>query len=121
MPILNIEIVGAVAQELRSDLAPRLADLAGEALGSRPQGTWIKLHFIPREHYAENARGPGQGVLPVIVSLLQADVPEGEALAEQIRLLTQAIATGVGRSAEHIHIIVEPPARGRIAFGGSLN
>lgn len=121
MPILNIEIVGAVAQELRSDLASRLADLAGEALGSRPQGTWIKLHFMPREHYAENAGGPDHGVLPVIVSLLQAQVPEGDALAEQIQLLTEAIAKGIGRPAENIHIIIEPAARGRIAFGGSLN
>lgn len=121
MPILNIEIVGAVAQELRSDLATRLADLAGEALNSRPQGTWVKLHFIPREHYAENAGGPANGLLPVIVSLLQAETPEGDALAEQIRFLTEAIAKGVGRPPENIHIIIEPAARGRIAFGGSLN
>lgn len=121
MPILNIEVIGAVAPELRSNLATRLADLAGVALNSRPQGTWVKLHFIPSEHYAENAGGPALGVLPVLVSLLQAQVPEGNALAEQIRLLTQAIAKGVGRPAENIHIIIEPAAQGRIAFGGSLN
>lgn len=120
MPILNIEIVGPIAQKQRADLASHLADLAGEALDSRPQGTWVKLHFIPSEHYAENGGGPAVGVLPVIVSLLQAQVPQGEALAKQVKLLATAIGKGVGRPTENVHIIVEPAASGRIAFGGSL-
>jgi len=120
LPILNVEIIGPVPQALRANLAPRIAELAGQALDSRIQGTWVKLHFIPSEHYAENAGGPAMDGLPVIVSLLQAQVLEGDALREQIKLLTAAIAEGVGRPTENIHIIIEPAAKGRIAFGGTL-
>lgn len=118
MPILNIEIIGPVEERLMNGLAARLADLAGAALNSRPQGTWVKLHFIPSAHYAENNGGPPMGVWPVMVNLVQASVPQGETLAQQADDLASAIATGLERPQENIHILVEPPAKGRIFFGG---
>lgn len=54
MPILNVEIVGALHSEIRSGLAQRLADAAGRVLESRPRGTWVQLHFLEQEEYAEN-------------------------------------------------------------------
>lgn len=118
MPILNIEIIGPLEESLLPGLAERLANLAGQALNSRPQGTWVKLKFVPRDQYAENQGGPPPGVLPVIVTLLQATVPHGNALARQAGDLASAIAEGLERPREHIHIIVEPAAKTRIFFGG---
>ena len=118
MPILNVEIVGEIEPELSSGLASRLADSAGVALNSRPQGTWVKLHFLAADQYSENEGGAPVGALPVIASLILAEPPIGEALQNLITVLTDAISNCVGRPRENVHIIVEPPAIGRIAFGG---
>ncbi len=116
MPILDIEIVGELERD--QNLAQRLADAAGSALDAPPQSTWIKLHLIPADHYAEND-GAMEGP-PVIVRLLQAEPLTGDALEAQLSVLTEAIAEVLQRPAENVHIIVEPPAAGRVAFGGTL-
>ncbi len=116
MPILRVEIIGEVHESIRPGLAQRIADRAGACLESRPQGTWVRVTYLPVDQYAEN--GAVDQYQPVFVSLLQADVPVGDARAEQMVRLTQAIATACDRPAEHVHILIEPPAAGRIAFGG---
>ena len=42
------------------------------------------------------------------------------ALAEEVRTLTHAVARAVARPPEHVHVLSEPAAAGRIAFGGAL-
>lgn len=118
MPILHIDIIGSPADQ-PADLAQQLADAAASALDSRPQGTWVKLQYIPVEHYAEN-EGAETGVRPIIVSVIQADVPDGEDRQVQVSRLTEAIADAAGHPPENVHILLEPAARGRIAFGGNL-
>ena len=120
MPILDVQLIGPVPDEIRLGLARRIADAAAEALHSRPQGTWARLRLIPAEDYAENAGGPPPGARPVIVTVLEADPPRGPALADEAARLTRAIAAACGRPSENVHLIYEPPARGRIAFGGGL-
>ena len=116
MPILDVEIVGAVTHH--HQLAQRLADAAGEALESRPEGTWVKLRYLESDAYAENA-GTGD-VQPVFVSLIQASPPRGADLEAQAAALTEAIAAVTGRPPENVHILFQPPALGRISFGGKL-
>ena len=118
MPILNVEIIGEVTS--REGLAQRIADAAGDALGTRSRGTWAKLHFIDESLYAENAGQHDKEVKPVFASVLQAHPPTGEKLQEQIAALTEAISQATGRAAENVHVIFESPAAGRIAFGGKL-
>lgn len=120
MPILDVEIVGSVPPAVRQGLARRLADAVGDIFASRPQGTWVKLRFIESDAYAENAGGPAQGTQPVIVSVLQAERSEGAELADLAARLTEAIASTCSRPAENVHIIFEPAAAGRIAFGGQV-
>lgn len=120
MPILEVEIVGPVSDATRRDLARRIADAAGIALESRPGGTWVRVRFVPEADYAENDGGPEAGVWPVFLSVLLADPPTGAARAAQVRLLTAAIAGACARPPENVHVLYEPPARGRIAFGGKL-
>lgn len=115
MPILDIEIVGPLQHE--DGLAQRLADAAGQALNSRPQGTWIKVHRLDADAYAENEGGGN--ILPVFIKLIQSSPPGGAQLDSQMSALTQAVALTLDRPAENVHILVEPPALGRISFGGS--
>ncbi|RKY18286.1 MAG: hypothetical protein DRQ55_13730 [Planctomycetota bacterium] len=120
MPILEVEIVGEPEAARRAGLARRLADEAGAVLGSGPQGTWARVRVLPAQDYAENGGGPGPGVRPVFVRLLLARHPETKELAELVRRLTEAVARQVDRPVENVHVIVEPPAAGRVAFGGEL-
>ena len=120
MPILDLQLIGPLPDEVRRDLAQRIADAAGRVFASRPQGTWVTLHFIPAECYSENEGGPPAGARPVIVRVLQAEPPRGDALAQEVGHLTEAVARACARPVESVHIIYEPPAGGRIAFGGRL-
>lgn len=118
MPILNLEIIGN-QKDFPYDLAQKIADAAGHALDSRPQGTWVKLSFIPPQQYAENG-GVEDGMNPIIVSLIQSEVPPANHLGEQITKLTNAISSASGVPSQNVHIVIEPGAKGRIAFGGNL-
>lgn len=120
MPILDVEVVGPVPDDVRSGLAQRIAEASGKVLDSRPQSTWVKLRFLDEKDYAENAGGPPEGVWPVLVSVLQAELTQRSQLSEQASRLAVAIAEACGRPIENVHIIFEPPAAGRIAFGGKL-
>lgn len=118
MPILRVDVVGPIPDEVRTGLAQRISDAAGRALDSRPQGTWTLLNFVPQAHYAENDATMDQ--CPVLVALLMAQPPTGTVLAETLARLTNAIARACVRPADSVHIFVEPPGTGRVTFGGNL-
>ncbi|MGZ3697276.1 MAG: tautomerase family protein [Bdellovibrionota bacterium] len=116
MPILDVEIVGASDAE---GLARRLADAAGIVLGSAAGGTWVKLRFLPRENYAENGDLPAR-VQPVFVSVLLGRCFEGEVQSRLALKLAEEFSKILDRPRENIHLLFEPSAAGRIAFGGKL-
>lgn len=117
MPILEIEIVGEPTA--RPGLARRLADAAGEALGARPGGTWVRLRVLPEADYAESGGTP-EGVCPVFAHVLLARWPEGGPDPAEVRRLTAALAQACGRDPGVVHVRYEPPGAGRQAFGGEL-
>lgn len=119
MPVLEVDFVGPVADNVRQSLARRIADAAGAALGAAPRSAWVRVRFVREDEYAENGGGE-RGVWPVLVSVLEAEPPEGEALAAEVRRLTDAIAAACGRPAENVHLVYAPAGRGRVAFGGRL-
>jgi enamine deaminase RidA (YjgF/YER057c/UK114 family) len=109
MPILDITLVGSCEANVS-----RIADAAGEVLGTDPSFTWVCIHRV--SEYAENRTAEPPS--PVIVRVLLRALPDDrEPLA---RALGAAIGKEVGRSHEDVHVIFEPPAAGRIAFGGEL-
>jgi phenylpyruvate tautomerase PptA (4-oxalocrotonate tautomerase family) len=120
MPILEVDLVMEDADALDAALAPALADAAGEVFGAVAGTTWVQLRPVPRAQYAENGGGPPEGVHPVLVRVLLADVPTGSELRNQVHRLTAAIAKVCGRPPENVHLVYEAPARGRVAFGGKL-
>ena len=120
MPIVDVEIVGPLAEAARAGLAQRIADAIGVALNSRPQGTWVKVRFLDDGAYAESGAGPPEGAKPVFVSVQLAELPAGDVLSQQALQLATAVAEACGRSSESVHIVFEPAALGRVAFGGHL-
>ncbi len=119
MPVLEVDWIGPVADNARRALARRIADAAGVVLGAPPRSTWVRMRFVAEGEYAEN-EGAEPGVWPVFVRVLEADPPEGAALVTEVRRLTEAIAAACGRPADHVHLVYDPPGRGRVSFGGRL-
>ncbi len=119
MPILEITWTGPIMDSSRRSLARRVADAAGAALGAEPRTVWVRVQFAAADEYAEN-ECPALTEHPVIVRVLAAEPPQGEALADEARRLTDAIAETCGRPAANVHLIYEPPGRGRVSFGGEL-
>jgi len=121
VPILDIEIVRADgAPPLPAGLAQALADAAGRSLGTAPGRTWVRLRSLPASHYAESESRLVADEWPVFVTLLHARPPQGDALAVEVRALTLALATCLGRAPERVHLQYAPPGSGRQAFGGEL-
>ena len=121
MPILDIELVqpdGALPAA--SALTQALADAAGRALGAAPGRTWVRLRVLPVSQYAENEAIVAPDEYPVFVTVLHARAPLGQALADEIAALTQALAACLGRASQRVHLQYSPAAAGRQAFGGVL-
>jgi len=119
MPILEVEIVTRPGEQLANNLAAEIAERAGAVFGSAPHQTWVKVRALASEQYAENG-GPPKGVYPVFVSVLKAHLPARELLQAEAAALTAAVASGCGRPIEHVHVVYQPSAAGRVAFGGVL-
>jgi phenylpyruvate tautomerase PptA (4-oxalocrotonate tautomerase family) len=120
MPVVEVEIVVSEGEELEPGLAVWLSEAAGQVLQAPPGDTWVRLRTLDRETYAESGGGPPEGVRPVFVRVLSARLPGGELLAVQAARLTEVVGELCQRPARNVHVIFEPPAEGRVAFGGEL-
>jgi phenylpyruvate tautomerase PptA (4-oxalocrotonate tautomerase family) len=118
MPIVDVEIVGA--DPVASDLASRLADVAGKVFGSSPATTWVRVRLLPQHLYAENHTASPEGWHSVFVTVLKAQRPTGADLESEVSALADGVSAVCGRPVERVHILYEPDAQGRIAFGGRL-
>jgi len=119
MPVVRVEIVDRPGASLAPDLAQRLADRTGAALGSAPGTTWAIVSVIPSTQYAESGGSEG-GYLPVFVRVLRQFLPDLPGRAAEAAALTRAVSEVTGKVADQIHVIYEAPAAGRVAFGGVL-
>lgn len=119
MPILDVEVVCAAGDAASLPPASVIAAAAGKALGSRPGSAWVRLRVLDARCYGENeAEPPAPG--PVFVTVTHARPPTGDVLDAEVGVLTQAVASVLGRPAENVHVEYAPAAAGRIAFGGRL-
>ena len=117
MPIVDVELVGETLAT--ADTTQRLADAVGEALESRPGGTWVRVRLLDRSCYAENGGLP-EGVQPVFVTVLERHRPTGKELTDRVARVTAAVAGVVGRDPVNVHVLFEDDAAGRLSFGGRL-
>jgi phenylpyruvate tautomerase PptA (4-oxalocrotonate tautomerase family) len=122
MPIVDIELVVSQHsdEEISKEQTRRLADALGEVFESRPKGTWVRVRLLPEALYAENAESREDPEYPVFVTLLKAQPPSGDDLAQEMRSVTAVVASILGRPADNVHVVYEPKAAGRISFGGEL-
>lgn len=121
MPIVEIELVEDPTQEPVSRARiSELADRLGELFESRPGTTWVKLRYLPRSSYAESGGAELDTVRPVFVSVTRLTLPPESRLREEAAAVCAIIAHGLERPPENTHVVFEPPAAGRIAFGGKL-
>ena len=119
MPIIQVEIVGKLRGKAGTNPAGKIADAAGEVFRTAPGGTWVRLRFIPFKDYAENGVPPGD-IRPVFVTVLKVKAAAAQELRKEAKALAEAVGKACGRPPGNVHIIYEPPATGRIAFGGVL-
>jgi len=120
MPILDIEVVLLDDEAVDSNWAAEIADAAGEMFGTPPGRTWIRIRGLPRSHYAENGIEDTLDLCPVFVSVLKAQLTEGECLRIEVEKLTASIARITGRPTENVHVLYLPRGAGRVSFGGKL-
>ena len=120
MPIVDIELVRVSEREGPPVSPAALASALGAVFGSSPGRTWVRVRFLPSSAYAENECEVSAEQLPAFVTVLQAHWPVGEALAQQVHQVTQAVAGCLSVSPERVHVQYAPEAAGRQAFGGNL-
>ena len=120
MPIVDVELVLAESQTIGPGLSSRLADALGQFFHAAPGRVWVRLRTLPATHYAENAADLAAEELPLFVNVLFAHPIEGEARANQATGICEVVARATGRLADRVHLVYEPPAAGRVAFGGRL-
>ena len=122
MPILEVELIGEVAAETRRGLAERIAQNVAAVLKAETGSVWVRLRFTPASEYGEN--GPPAGhphpAQPVFVHINRRAIPAVAILKQEARALAAAIADACHRQKAEVHIVYEPPGKGRVAFGGSL-
>lgn len=114
MPIVDVELVGPPAV---AGLARALADDLGRVFGAAPGTVWVRVRALDAGSYAENGAA---AAAPVFVTLLLAAPPARAALGRLVADVADAVARGAGRPRENVHVLLEPAAKGRIAFGGRL-
>jgi phenylpyruvate tautomerase PptA (4-oxalocrotonate tautomerase family) len=119
MPIVDIEIVARHGEAVAPTLANDLADALGSVLDAAPGKVWVRLRTLGPDGYAENRSGEGRP-FPVFVTLTASAPPQGERLDPVVRQVTEAVANLTGRPRENVHLLVQPAALGRVAFGGKV-
>ena len=122
MPIVTVELIEDEQQQpVHAAAIKNLTDELGELFNSAPGGTWLKLRYLPRQHYAENETTLSRAIRPTFVEVLKrdADTSATDRATEAARI-AEIVAQHFDRPIANTHIIYAPSGAGRVAFGGTL-
>src|SRR5687767_2147065 len=119
MPIVDIEIVLRANQVIRQEILSELADELGNIFHSSPGETWVKIHPLAADQYAESG-GMSEDVYPLFVTVMKSELPSFEEMQKEVAKITGAVAQICGRLSENLHVIYQPDGKGRVAFGGKI-
>ena len=89
-------------------------------MAAPPGSTWVRLRRLERACYAENGGPLDDEIRPVFVRILAARNIDRAALGDEAKRIVSAVASVTGHHRSNVHVIYEPDARGRVAFGGRL-
>lgn len=121
MPIVTLELLQADEDpEVRPEVLQALTDALGTLFQSDAGGTWVKLRYLNRSNYAENHARLCTSIRPVMVEIVHSTLPAQSVLALQAESVCALVAGHLHRPEENVHILYQPDAQGRIAFGGKL-
>jgi len=121
MPIIEIEVITPDGAVPRATMASELANRLGEVFGTPAGQTWVRLRTTSSSHYAENDAPVENDMLPVFVTVLKAGQPGRASMADESARIASAIADVCDVTRERVHVLYQPDAAGRIAFGGRLD
>lgn len=114
MPIFHVETSLRAPQ----GAARQLADTLGTLTQSAPGHVWVRIVPCDPSLYAENETdAPPENVW---VRVILRALPAESALAALARASSELFARTFGCSIDDVHVYFDPPAAGRIAFGGEL-
>ena len=119
MPVVDIEYVCDDTERAVPD-ATALASAIGRALGTPAGRTWVRVRKLDALSYAENDVTVLPDDWPVFVTILHAHPPTSYALVDEVKMLTETVASCMGCAGERVHVQYAPAAAGRQAFGGKL-
>lgn len=119
MPIIDIEIVLRANESIGEEVVSELADELGEIFHSSPGETWIKVHPLSADQYAEND-GTLDGIYPIFITVMKSKLSSFEERQKEVANITGAVAQICGRPSDNVHVIYQPAGRGRVAFGGKI-
>jgi phenylpyruvate tautomerase PptA (4-oxalocrotonate tautomerase family) len=117
MPIVDVELVNGEREMCDGALARTLADALGVAFETPAGRTWVRLRSLPAQAFAENEIAKPLGRDAVFVTILAADIAP---LASKVGTITDTVAAIGRRDPARVHVLFEPSARGRLAFGGAM-
>jgi phenylpyruvate tautomerase PptA (4-oxalocrotonate tautomerase family) len=120
MPILEVSLALRDGETVPADLAARIAYAAGQVFNAPPGTVWVTLTPLGADRYAENATAHHDTPRPAFVRLTKAAADAVERRAAEAAALAAALGSVLDRPSSVVHVIYEPPAAGRVAFGGRL-
>jgi len=114
MPIFHVE----TSLPAPEGAARKLADALGALTESPPGHVWVRIVPCDPALYAENETdAPPESVW---VRMILRALPAESALAALARASSERFAEAFGCPIDDVHVYFDPPAAGRIAFGGEL-
>lgn len=123
MPIVVVELLSP--EPPPDALASRLADALGPIFESPVGHTWVRCSSCDPRHYAESADPTSSAPRPTppswaFVRVTLRAPPDEDGRAGLAARIAAVVAEATARPLEDVHVLFEPPAAGRIAFGGEL-
>lgn len=116
---MPIDVTLVADAEPDASLAQALSDASGAVFASPAGRTWVRLHRLPAQHYAENGATLLSSDLPVFVTVRKAVLSDARTLSDEALRLTRTIAAVLRCDPARVHVEYLPPVRGRMFFGGA--
>jgi phenylpyruvate tautomerase PptA (4-oxalocrotonate tautomerase family) len=114
MPIFHIETTRRPGRAALRTLADALGSLFDAPAGH----VWVRIVPLDPALVAENLEAAPPG--GVFVRVILRALPEEPVLAARAKAITRLVAGALGAEEADVHVYFDPPAAGRIAFGGAL-